>query len=155
MEPIRMRIVDAARYGIAHAAQIHYTEDMRRDDWLAQLSKEDPPQFPLPLWTDCSGFATLCYYLAGAPDPNGLHYQKVGYTGTMLDTGKKVQVPEPGDLIVYGPGTGHHVVIYLDTWRGAWRVASHGNEYGPNLVLQHREEMAQPAPRTILSYLPR
>ena len=70
--------------------------------------------YALPLSTDCSGFATMCYWLAGAPDPNGLHYAEVGYTGTMLAHGLEVNLPEPGDLIVYGPYPGHHVVIYLD-----------------------------------------
>ncbi|MHB8469552.1 MAG: Hint domain-containing protein [Gaiellaceae bacterium] len=35
----------------------------------------------LPLTTDCSGFVTLCYHLAGAPDPNGRGYDGQGWTG--------------------------------------------------------------------------
>ena len=150
MPTIRQKIVEHARWGIAHASQIHYTEDTRRDDFLKAT-----PHDKLPLWTDCSGFATLCYLLAGAPDPNGLGYRTVGYTGTLLDHGVPVEKPLPGDLIIYGPGTGHHVVIYLDTWHGAWRVASHGYELGPLLELQHREQLVQPAPVRIRSYLPR
>ena len=146
---VRADIVAAAEWGIRNAAQIHYTEGAERSGWL----RAKP--YALPLSTDCSGFATMCYWLAGAPDPNGLHYAEVGYTGTMLAHGLEVNLPEPGDLIVYGPYPGHHVVIYLDTWHGAWRVASHGDEHGPVLELQHREQLVQPAPISIRSYLPR
>ena len=38
----------------------------------------------LPLTTDCSGFVTLCYAWAGAPDPRGLGYSGQGWTGTLL-----------------------------------------------------------------------
>jgi hypothetical protein len=48
--------------------------------------------------TDCSGFATLCYKQAGAPDPNGLGYTGLGWTGTMMARGKKVGQAQPGDL---------------------------------------------------------
>ena len=37
----------------------------------------------LPLTTGCSGFVTICFYEAGAPDPNGLDYSGLGYTGTL------------------------------------------------------------------------
>jgi hypothetical protein len=150
MLTIRQKIVQHAEWGIVHASQIHYTQDARRDDFLRAK-----PHDKLPIWTDCSGFATFCYLLAGAPDPNGLGYRSVGYTGTLLTHGKQVSTPLPGDLIVYGPGTGHHVVIYLKTWHGAWIVASHGDEHGPVSELQHREKLVQPAPVHIRSYLPR
>lgn len=149
MSQLRDSIVQAAEWGIAHAAQIHYTETAARSGWLRA------PKRQLPISTDCSGFATMCYWLAGAPDPNGLSYRSLGYTGTMLAHGTVVQSPLPGDLIIYGPPPGHHVVVYMYTWHGAWVVASHGGEYGPVRILQHQEEIAQPAPRQIRSYLPR
>ena len=149
MSDVRAAIVKAAEWGIAHAGAIHYTETVERSEWL------HAKPYHLPISTDCSGFATMCYWLAGAPDPNGLHYAEVGYTGTMLEHGLEVSLPLPGDLIVYGLYPGHHVVIFLDVWHGAWRVASHGNEAGPSLELQHREQLVQPAPVSIRSYLPR
>ena len=75
----RQRVVKWARWGVANTGQIHYTETPERADWL----KATPPN-SLPLSTDCSGFATLCYRMAGLPDPNGLGYKELGYTGTLL-----------------------------------------------------------------------
>lgn len=60
--------------------------------------------------TDCSGFATLCYKAAGAPDPNGLGYNSEGYTGTMLAHGKATKKPLPGDLMFWE--SPDHVAIY-------------------------------------------
>ena len=65
---MRAKIVAAARWGIEHEPQIHYAE-----------ARPFPLTRALPLTTDCSGFVTLCYFLAGAPDPNGLDY-----SGTVL-----------------------------------------------------------------------
>lgn len=142
---VREKIVAYCEWGIAHAAQIHYAQ------------KRPIPSNPkkLPLITDCSGFATLAYKSAGAPDPNGNRYDGQGYTGTLLRHGTRVTVPLPGDLIFYGDYPGHHVVIYMYEWHGAWVVCSHGQEIGPLRVLQHREEVAQHASHTIRSYLPR
>ena len=71
---VRADIVAAAEWGIRNAAQIHYTEGAERSGWL----RAKP--YALPLSTDCSGFATLCYRMAGLPDPNGLGYKELGYT---------------------------------------------------------------------------
>lgn len=64
----RARIVAWAMKGVADTAQIHY----------AQI-RPIPHQWRLPMTTDCSGFVTLCYQLAGAPDPNGQRYDGQGY----------------------------------------------------------------------------
>lgn len=146
MSGVRAKIVAYCEWGIAHAADIHYAQ--KRPIPVAQPRR-------LPLATDCSGFATLAYKAAGAPDPNGLDYNGLGYTGTLLRHGRAVTVPLPGDLIIYGDYPGHHVVVFLYEWHGAWVVCSHGQEIGPLRVLQHREEIAQPGPRQIRSYLPR
>lgn len=141
---VREKIVAYCEWGIAHADQIHY----------AQVRPMPSRAKQLPLVTDCSGFATLAYKFAGAPDPNGLDYNGTGYTGTQMNHGRQVQNPKPGDLIFYGEKPGHHVVIYLYEWHGAWICCSHGQEIGPLRILQHREEVAQPGPRTIRTYLP-
>ena len=60
--------------------------------------------------TDCSGFATLVYKAAGAPDPNGLAYNGEGFTGTMEHNGKATQNPQPGDLMFWQ--SPDHVAIY-------------------------------------------
>jgi hypothetical protein len=84
---------------------------------------------------DCSGFVTVCYNWAKAPDPNGLHYDGRGYTGTILQAGEPIR-PEAAlisDLIVFGRGTGNHVVLIVETGANPL-VASHGSDAGPRLI---------------------
>jgi hypothetical protein len=143
---VRDRIVQWAKWGVAHEPAIHYTQDGRRSDWLSK------PAGALPLHTDCSGFATACYRWAGAPDPNGLGYRAVGYTGTMLNHGRRVSSCKPGDLIVYGGGTGHHVVIAVEAGTDPLCV-SHGSEGGPAYVRHSVERRYQPAGVAFLRFL--
>ena len=73
----------------------------------------------LPLATDCSGFATLCYAWAKAPNPNfdGPYVAAAGgYTGTLLTHCKRIAATaaKPGDLIVWTPpNDGSHVCILV------------------------------------------
>lgn len=132
----RQRIVRWARWGVANTAAIHYTEGPHRAHWLTRprIAKQ------LPLYTDCSGFATFCYRQAGLPDPNGLDYKTLGYTGTLLDNAQHhhmiltdISKARPGDLIIYGPGTGAHVAIIVQAGRDPLTV-SHGQESEPAYV---------------------
>ncbi len=131
----RQRVVRWARWGVVSTKQIHYTEAAGRDAWLTSR----PPN-KLPLATDCSGFATLCYRMAGLPDPNGLKYVRLGYTGTLLDHAMRegtiltrASLAKPGDLIVYGPGTGEHVAVVVQAGADPLTV-SHGQESEPAYV---------------------
>lgn len=147
----RAAIVDYCEWGIANAANIHYSQGPER---LSHLGKPRT----LPAATDCSGFATLAYKDAGAPNPNrmdGLWLPGPAFTGTMLRAGKKVTTPQPGDLLIYGDWPGHHVVIFMEEWHGAWIVCSHGQEIGPLAMRQHREQLYQGCKPEIRSYLPR
>ncbi len=146
MTKLRDGIVAYCEWGIQNAAQIHYGQ-------VRPMPVKTPKR--LPLITDCSGFATLAYKSAIAPDPNGANYSGYGFTGTLMKHGTKVTVPLPGDLIFYGVWPGHHVVVMMEVWHGAWIVCSHGQEIGPLRVLQAREQAAQPAPLSIRSYVPR
>ncbi len=117
---VRQRIVKAALYGVAQNGVIHYTQDSRR------MQDFGPPP-NVPNYTDCSGFATWCYKVAGAPDPNGLHFNGTGYTGTMLNHGRRVGNPQPGDLVFcFSPVS--HVCVYI----GGGRCVSHGHEGYPD-----------------------
>lgn len=73
----------------------------------------------LPVVADCSAAVTLWYNFAGAPDPNGLGYDHEGYTGTLLASGNGRVVSRalarPGDIVVYGPGTGWHTALIVAT----------------------------------------
>jgi hypothetical protein len=137
----RARIVKWAHWGVANEPSIHYAE-----------TRPMPLHTTLPMTTDCSGFATLCYFLAGAPDPNGLGYNGQGYTGTFLDHGKRVTKAQarPGDVIVYGPGTGWHMAVIVEAG-GDPLTVSHGQEKGPALC---RVSQDGRVPQTFLSFLP-
>lgn len=137
---LRDDIVANARWGAANEPQIHYSQAAGR------MSAVHTPR-ALPLYTDCSGFATLCYAWAGAPDPNGRGYDGTGFTGTLLDHLAHVSSDElqPGDLVVFGPYPGDHVVIVVDTG-GDPLTVSHGQEAGPILIRLSVEAKAHRAP---------
>ena len=80
-QAIRKRIVNWALWGCKNNAQIAYSQN--GNVRLAALGKKPA----LPLATDCSAFATLCYSWAGAPNPNaGGKYdaRQPAFTGSML-----------------------------------------------------------------------
>jgi cell wall-associated NlpC family hydrolase len=143
---LREQIVAAARWGIANEPEIHYAE-IRPMDGLHEPRK-------LPLTTDCSGFATLCYAWAGAPDPNGLGYSGQGWTGTLLEhmTAIAADAVQPGDLVVWGPPPGHHVAIVLEPGLDPL-LCSHGQEAGPAAIRFSVESEYQPSPATWLTCL--
>lgn len=129
----RTAIANWGRWGATHTAEIHYTQGQSRDDYLHE------PKARLPLWTDCSGFVTYCYWAAGAPDPSGLAYRYVGFTGTLLENAHNhgrvlfdVSQARPGDPIVIGPGSGWHAVLVLEAGPDPL-IVSHGSEAGPRI----------------------
>ncbi len=130
----RHAITGWARWGAAKTAEIHYTQGQSRDDYLHE------PRGRLPLWTDCSGFVTYCYWATGSvPDPSGLDYNYVGFTGTLLENAAKhgtitfdLSQANPGDPIVIGPGSGWHAVIVIEAGPDPL-VVSHGSEDGPRI----------------------
>lgn len=149
---LRAGIVKWARWGVTNTAQIHYSQGVMRMNAVKKPGT-------LPLYTDCSAFSTLCYSWAGAPDPNGLSYNGTGYTGTLLEHGIPVvlSAARPGDLIFYGDGTAHHVVIVMVSGDDPWCI-SHGGESGP-LMIRHSVEAASQAADghtsvRVRSYLP-
>ena len=145
MAALRRKIVAAARWGIANEPRIHYGEI--RPVRLART---------LPLTTDCSGFVTLCYYLAGAPDPNGLGYSGQGYTGTLLDHLDPIGPAgaRRGDVVVWGAYPGRHCAIVLEAGDDPL-LASHGMERGPIPIRYSDECRIQPPRVTWLDGLSR
>ena len=109
----------------------------------------------LPLATDCSGFVTLCYFLAGAPDPNGRGYDGSGWTGTLLERMENVdrQAVGHGDVVVFGEYPGHHCALVLEPGPDPL-LCSHGQERGPLEIRFSNESRYQPADVTWLSSLP-
>jgi cell wall-associated NlpC family hydrolase len=131
---VRRKIVAAARWGIANEPRIHYGE-----------IRPIPLAKALPLTTDCSGFVTICFYLAGAPDPNGLGYSGYGYTGTLLDHLDAVEPDEAkrGDIVVWGVYPGRHCAVVLEPGDDPL-LASHGRERGPISIRYSAECRLQP-----------
>lgn len=144
---IRENIVANAFWGADNEPEIHYSQGGHRYDALST-------PYALPLYTDCSGFATLCYAWAGAPDPNGLDYNGSGYTGTLLGHLPEISMEQAqiGDLIVYGPGTGDHVVIIVATGEDPV-VVSHGQERGPVRTRHSIEKSGHKSPVRVLQGL--
>lgn len=128
----RQRIVAAARWGMANEPRIHYGQ-----------VRPMPLARTLPLTTDCSGFVTLCYYLAGAPDPNGLGYNGQGWTGTLLRHLAPTVYLRPGDIVVWGADPGHHCALVLEDGDDPL-MCSHGREQGPLAIRYSDECLLQP-----------
>ena len=142
---MRRKIVAAARWGIANEPQIHYGQ-----------VRPIPLGSTLPLTTDCSGFVTICFYEAGAPDPNGLDYSGQGYTGTLLDHLEEIERADAGrgDVVVWGAYPGHHCAIVLEPGVDPL-LASHGRERGPIAIRYTAECRLQPGLVTWLDGLSR
>jgi len=143
IESVRSEIVANALWGVANAGSIHYAQ-LRPIDGLNHKHK-------LPLSTDCSGWVTLCYKWAGAPDPNGNGYNGQGFTGTLLNHLTHITRANagPGDLVVFGSGSGHHVVVITGAGSDP-EVVSHGQEKGPLRVRLSVELAAVGGPMTFL-----
>ena len=98
---------------------------------------------------------TLCYFLAGAPDPNGCGYDGRGLTGTLLERMENIDPGAvlAGDLVVWGEYPGHHCAVVLKPGNDPV-LCSHGQERGPLEISFSTESRYQPAAVTWLSSLP-
>jgi len=137
-QALRARIVTIAHWGISNTHAIHY-QQRRPIDGINH-------PYQLPLYTDCSGFVTLCYKWSGSPDPNGRGFDGEGYTGTLLSHCRpiyKAQL-ELGDIVVWGNFPGHHTALVIE--RGSDPLlASHGEESDPRAIRLSVESRYQPA----------
>jgi peptidoglycan hydrolase-like protein with peptidoglycan-binding domain len=124
---VKSRGVAAALMTVRHRSVIHYTQGALRMSGVTR--KMYPPNYPH--YADCSAHATWVYFVAGAPDPNGLGYNGYGYTGTQQRRGRSVrwQAAPILALAFYGRPIGHVGTVVK---RGM--VVSHGSEIGPLLV---------------------
>ena len=130
MTDVKDNIVAWAKWAVANHAKFTYSEGPQRMSGIGHPGK-------LPVIADCSAFVTLCYNWAGAADPNGQNYDHEGYTGTLLSHGTKIPLAQvqPGDVIVYGPGTGWHTALVVDVSGANAKnplTISHGQEGDPS-----------------------
>lgn len=88
---------------------------------------------PGGLTMDCSESVTLLCRLAGLRDPNGLHYNGRGYTGTLLTYLANYTDPAVariGALCVFGDAPGDHVAAVRRPGADPL-LFSHGSEADP------------------------
>jgi lysozyme family protein len=140
-DDVRTSIVDWALWGAENTGRIAYSQGASR---LGALGSPGA----LPLATDCSAFATLCYSWANAPNPNGpgpFSAAAGGYTGTMLKHLKHIpqSAAKPGDLVVWTPPPdGQHVAVIVSGGPNPWLV-SHGDDTGPKKLRFAAEDAYQ------------
>lgn len=112
-------------------------------------------QHNIPITMDCSESVTLICRLSGLKDPNGMMYDGEGYTGDML-----AHLPHftnydqlhKGSLIVYGTGTGTHVVMVTEPNGVNPEVYSHGSHASHAIwSLAQEDEYHQGEPKTLLA----
>jgi len=135
MNDTRTAQVAWAEWGVANHGHFNYSEGADRMNAIGVW----PPKFPIN--TDCSGSCTLWAFLANGNDPNGLNFDHEGYTGTFLSheqhlalwvkNAQGVEQVQPGDYVVYGPGTGEHVAIIVSVNGNDILTVSHGEQGGP------------------------
>ena len=133
----RQQILSAADWTLIHKANIDYSENVDPHAPNYRWRWHDRPHFDLGhrLQTDCSGWATMLHWLAGAPDPSGSNWAP-GNTATMLahcGTPLAHSQVVPGDLCVYGAGGGAHVslVVGLMGTTDFWEIG-HGYQGAPS-----------------------
>jgi cell wall-associated NlpC family hydrolase len=145
-KPTRHRIVDAAHYFVGIEPRVSYTQGPHRMMIVRQRLRPPIPA-GVQVYEDCSSFVTGCFWIGGAPDPNGRGYDGQGYTGTLAQHGRPVSIREarPADLILYGRSPFHHVTLHI----GNGLCISHGSERGPVVeTIDYRGDRAE-----IRSYL--
>lgn len=138
--------VAACRLVVRNRGVIHYTQSVLRMSGVR--GKLLPPQFGR--WEDCSSEATWIAYCMDAtarrfggrfPDPNGLGYSGLGYTGTMIRNGRSISAyagPPAFTSTFYGVPIGHMGVKMSMAY-----IMSHGSERGPvEVPLGYRRPVA-------------
>ncbi len=125
--------LQAAILGYHNRDRMHYSQGSRRWEGINKNLKAYQGHYPN--YADCSAFVTWCLWNGlehfHRPDVVNKEAWKGGYTGTMLQNGRRVSSPIPADAIIYGHGgTGEHTAIYT----GGGLVVSFGSEPGPLLL---------------------
>jgi lysozyme family protein/cell wall-associated NlpC family hydrolase len=139
---IRKRIVEWANWGVKNCGQIGYSQN--GSTRMVALGGRGT----LPLATDCSAFATLCYSWAGAPNPNApgaYDARQAAFTGSMLSRCRRIPraAAQPGDLVVWTPPRqGQHVCLVVSGGPDPMLV-SHGDDSGPKKLRFSAEDAYQ------------
>jgi hypothetical protein len=124
----RAAVVAWARRAIAQSAVIGYDQPRRAERWGVLGQAAGASVFRN---RDCSSQVIECFFLAGEPDPCGLNYRWIGWTGCLADKGWRVPLSDvlPGDLVLWRPWeTSGHVALVLDE---DGTVMTHGKDSDP------------------------
>jgi len=134
----RSKFVSQARGGVGKK-DVSY--EQRRP--ITELSSDKL----VPIATDAAGYLIASAKWAGLDDPSGNEYSGEGTTGDLL---KLEQIPaseaEPGDLVVFGGGTGHSAAVLTEAKKGEWQAVGHGEG---GVVEQPLAEMAAAWPEPV------
>jgi hypothetical protein len=104
---IHQQIVAAAYCGYKNRGSIHYTKSAKRMQGVRE--RIHPPHFPT--WEDCSSFATWCYFVSSAEDPNGGPRSR---TGSSRSAPTRTRIPKrprshaKGLRFLTAPAQPHH-----------------------------------------------
>lgn len=151
---VRARTVSTMHYLIAENPRVHYPYKDKRTmtiNWIATVEQLEQAIAKGNFTIDCSQAVTLIAHVSGAKDPNGGNWRSDGYTGTLVKGCQPITRAQakPGDLRVFGPGTGHHVCMVMQPG-GDPLLFSHGQEHDPIAILESVEARYQPSGGTFL-----
>jgi hypothetical protein len=136
---VREKLAGFMDWSVRNAGSIYYSQGA----WRMAGVRYKP--YHLPLFTDCSAFATILYKWSGGPDPNGLGYNGFGYTGTIMANCHRLPNAascEVGDLITFGVYPGHHVTLVRHVGINPL-LCSHGQNSDPRFVYLSEEAAGQ------------
>jgi hypothetical protein len=151
---VRANAVSIMHLMIANNPKIHYPAHDIRTMTIHAISTRPQLEAAIAgnkLTIDCSQAVTLIAHVAGAKDPNGGNWSSDGYTGTLLKGCEHITRAQakPGDLRVFGGGTGHHVCMVMQTGADPL-LFSHGQENDPIAISESVEAKYQPPGGTFL-----
>ena len=119
---VRDLLVHWATWGLMNQQHFSYTLGPKRNEMFNRA----PGDVSAPIHADCSQFYAACCKWAGVPGTSDSDF-----TGTLLDKGKLVPQPQPGDCVVWGPGTGEHAAMYVGD---GWTIGFGHSPGAPNRV---------------------
>ena len=126
------------RMDVVHAAVWAVESKKHGFEWSYMQYRPVKLDAKFPKKLDCSMFYTWCYRVGGAKDPNRRGYSGIGWTGTLMDLGKKIEFKDlrVGDAVIYGAYPGSHgaIVVKLADKPGDVLTVSMGQNGDPSYV---------------------
>jgi hypothetical protein len=144
----RAKYVTQCRWGVGRD-EVSYAQNRPID----KIASEKPVE---PVATDAAGYLILMARWAGQPDPSGNEFSGEGDTGSFLHNLPTVTLAElePGDIVVFGGGIGHHAAVVTEQKKGAWQVLSLVEERGGVVEVElGAEALNWPEPQTYLRFI--